>query len=361
MIATLPGPFERELRRLEPCALSDEAAQLARDRWNAVAKPIGSLGLLEDYVVQMAALTGSADIDISRRCVVVFCADNGVVAEGVSQCGQEITTLVAEKIARGNSSVCSMCAPVGIDCLAVDIGMAQVPQVEGLIDCHIADGTHNIAQGPAMTREQAAQAICQGASLVRELKAQGYGLLATGEMGIGNTTTTTAMVSVLLHKDPAELVGRGAGLSDEGLVRKRQAIERALRVNEPDPDDVLDVLSKVGGFDIAGMCGMVLGGAAYRVPVVADGLISTLAAYCAYRLQPGCISAVLASHVSAEPAARLLLDLMGLQAPIDAGLRLGEGTGAACLIPLLDMALSLYGQGLSFSEYGMEPYEVRPS
>ncbi|MBR1830624.1 MAG: nicotinate-nucleotide--dimethylbenzimidazole phosphoribosyltransferase, partial [Atopobiaceae bacterium] len=316
-------------------------ADAARTRWNSVAKPIGSLGLLEDAVTQIALVTGDLDVDISRRCVAVLCADNGVVAEGVSQSTHEVTTTVANNIARGRSSVCLMCRPFGIDCMAVDLGMVCPPGADGVLDRRIAAGTGNIAQGPAMTREQAARAIMVGVDLVEDLKRQGYGIIATGEMGIGNTTTATAMACAFLEGDPKALTARGAGLSDEGLRRKEEAIARALEINRPLADDPLDVLSKVGGFDIAGMCGMFLGGAVHRVPVIVDGLISVVAAFCAWRLKPECVNAMIASHVSSEPAAGLMLDQMGLRAPLHAGMRLGEGTGAASLIPLLDMAVSL--------------------
>ena len=222
----------------------------------------------------------------------------------------------------------------------------------------VAAGTANIAVGPAMTREQAARAVMVGVDLVGELRSQGYGLVATGEMGIGNTTTATAMACAFLGLSPAQLVGRGAGLSNEGLQRKRAVVERALAIHEPQADDPLDVLSKLGGFDIAGMCGLFLGGAVHRVPIVADGLISLVAAHCAWRMRPECLQAILASHVSAEPAAGLLLEGMGLSAPIHAGLRLGEGTGAVCLVPLLDMALAVYDSGQSFARLGIEAYQA---
>jgi nicotinate-nucleotide--dimethylbenzimidazole phosphoribosyltransferase len=350
---------ERALSELVIPLPDEAAAQAARDRWNALAKPIGSLGLLEDAVVQMAALTGSPQVDIAQRCVAVLCADNGVVAEGVSQSGHEVTTTVAESIARGVSSVCLMCRPFGIDCLAVDMGMVHPPQVEGVLNRRVAAGTGDIAKGPAMTRAQAAQAIMAGIDLMGELKARGYRLVATGEMGIGNTTTATAMACAFLDEDPEVLTTRGAGLSDEGLARKRAVVAQALALNKPQVDDALDVLAKLGGFDIAGMCGLFLGGAVHQVPVVVDVLISAVAAYVAWRLRPDCRHALLASHVSAEPAATLLLGRMGLQAPIHAGMRLGEGTGAVSLIPLLDMALSLYRDGTTFEGCGLVPYEVR--
>lgn len=348
-----------DLSHLPIAPLDERAAQRARARWNAVAKPIGSLGALEDLLVQVAGLTGSDDLNFSRRCVVVLCADNGVVAQGVSQCGPEVTRVVAENVARGTSSVCRMCAPVGIDCVAVDMGMRECSAVTGILDRRVAAGTQDITQGPAMTREQACQAIRTGIDLVGELAAQGYRLVGTGEMGIGNTTTATAVACALLGLEPDGLVGRGAGLSDAGLARKAAAICRALQVNACDSEDPLDVLAKLGGFDIAGMCGLFLGGAVHRVPIVIDGVISMVAALCAVRMRPDCRGALLASHLSHEPLAPLVAEQVGVEPILHAGMFLGEGTGAACLMPLLDMALSLYG-GTTFEACGIEPYEVHP-
>lgn len=331
----------------------------ARGKWNAVAKPIASLGALELMVEQIAGLTGTVDVRIGKRAVVVLCADNGVVAQGVSQSGPEITTVIAGSVARGISSVCKMAHTVGADAFSVDMGMLTPSDVPGVIDRHVARGTGDISCGPAMTRGQALQAIRTGADLVGEFKARGYAILATGEMGIGNTTTSSAMTAAFLGLPVQEVTGRGAGLTDAGLVRKRQAIERALQVNAPDPDDALDVLAKLGGFDIAGLAGMFIGGAIHRVPVVIDGFISALAAFTAARLCPACTVAMLASHVSAEPAAHMLLDSLGVRPVIHADMRLGEGTGAVLLLPLLDAALALYN-GTTFDETGIEAYEVNP-
>lgn len=335
----------------------DENARLsARRRWNAVAKPIASLGAFETIVEQIAALTGDERVSIERRIAVVMCADNGVVAQGVSQCGQDVTAAVANSIAQGASSICSMCKPIGVDTLAVDMGMATPASAQDVLDRHIARGTADISCGPAMTREQALEAIRAGIELVGELKDEGYGLIATGEMGIGNTTTSSAMAAALLGLPVRDVTGRGAGLSDAGLSRKTAVIERALHANAPDSSDALDVLSKLGGFDIAGLVGLFIGAALYRIPIIIDGFISAVAAYTATRLVPACSCAMLASHVSSEPAAKILLDKMGFNPVIHAGMHLGEGTGAACLIPLLDMALALY-DGTTFDETGIEPYE----
>ncbi|MBQ9068661.1 MAG: nicotinate-nucleotide--dimethylbenzimidazole phosphoribosyltransferase [Eggerthellaceae bacterium] len=341
--------------RIEPADSS--AAQRAKDKWNDVAKPIGSLGLLEDAVVKIAALVGSENVDISKRCVAVLCADNGVVAQGVTQSDPEITTVVASCVAQGISSVCRMSAPAHMDCIAYDLGMLTPSNEPNVRTRRISASTSDITQGPAMTREQALQAVRTGIDIVADLKEEGYRVIATGEMGIGNTTTSTAMACVFTGMTPEQLTGRGAGLSDAGLERKIWAVKKALTVNAPDANDPLDVLSKVGGYDIAGLCGMFLGGALHRVPIVVDGVISTIAAYCATQLYPECSIALLASHVSSEPAAPILLERMGLSPVIHAEMRLGEGTGAACLIPILDMALSLYN-GSTFDDYGMDAYEV---
>ena len=307
--------------------------------------------MLEDA----AALTGTAQFDFSRRAVVVLCADNGVVAQGISQTDQSVTRAVAENLAARRTSVCRMAQAAHCDVLPVDLGIVGAP-VPGVRDCRIAAGTADFTTGPAMTRQQAVDAIAAGMGLVRAQKAAGVQLLATGEMGIGNTTTSSAVASVLLGAPVQSMTGRGAGLSDAGLARKVEAIRRGIACNAPDPDDVLDVLSKLGGFDIAGLCGMFLGGALAGVPVLMDGFISGVAALCAVRLCPAAAKAVFASHVSAEPAAHMVLDALGKAPLITANLHLGEGTGAVASIPLWDMALAVYRGCYSFAEGGIAPY-----
>ena len=334
----------------------DEAARAAAHaHWAGLAKPLGGLGALETLLEDAAALTGSAALDVSRRAVLVLCSDNGVVAQGVSQTDQSVTRAVAENLAARRTSVCQMARTAHCDVVPVDMGMAGDP-VPGVADCRIAAGTADFTQGPAMTRAQAVEAVGRGIRLVQEQKAAGVQLLATGEMGIGNTTTSSAVAAVLLGQPVERMTGRGAGLSDEGLARKVDAICRGILCNEPDPEDTLDVLSKLGGFDIAGLCGVFLGGALAGVPVLADGFISGVAALCAVRLCPAAVKAVFASHCSAEPAARIVLEALGKAPIITAGLHLGEGTGAVASIPLWDMALAVYGGCYSFAEGGIAPY-----
>lgn len=344
------------LDAIRPDPREAEAREAAHLQWASIAKPLDSLGLLETAVEDMAALTLNHKIDISNRALLLLCADNGVVDQGVTQTDYTVTAAVARNAGANRSSVCKMAQVANCRVVPVDMGMRDPGRIPGVLDRRVGSGTHDITEGPAMSRGQAEQAVLTGVELVEELKAQGAGLVATGEMGIGNTTTSSAVACALLNRPVAEMTGRGAGLSDRGLERKLWAIETALERNRPNPMDPLDVLSKVGGFDIAGMCGIYLGGALYRVPVVMDGFISTVAALCALRLCPEAGKAMFASHVSAEPAGRLILDALGKRPLITAGMRLGEGTGAVCAIPMLDMALSLYQDGTTFDGTGIEAY-----
>ena len=344
------------LRRWNDGILPPDEAAMARARahWDGIAKPLHGLGKLEDLVTRIAGLTGSERVTLQKRAVMVLCADNGIVAEGVTQTDASVTAVMAERVANHRSSVCLMAKTARADVYAADLGMLR--RVEGVRDLHVADGTANMTQGPAMTEEQAVQAIRNGVTLARELAAAGYRVIVTGEMGIGNTSTAAALISVLLGMPVDEVTGRGAGLSDEGLQRKRDAIKRAVAVNRPDPDDGLDVLRKLGGFDLAGMVGLYIGAALCRVPVVIDGLPSSAAALAASRIAPNCVAAMLPSHCSAEPAAKAILRDMGLEALLFGDMKLGEGTGGVCLLPLLDAALAVYDGAVSFRDTGIAQY-----
>lgn len=338
---------------IEP--VDQKAMERARVCWSKVAKPLGSLGKLEDLIVQIAGITGSEKIRLDTKGVVSFCADNGVVEEGVTQCGQDVTASVAASMAAGTSSVCRMADVAGAHVYPVDIGMANELDIPGLLQRNIRRGTANFTKGPAMTREEAEHALLTGAELAREMKEKGYHLLAAGEMGIGNTTTSSAVVSVLLDLPVEQVTGRGAGLSTEGLGRKISAIRRGMEHNRPDPSDPVDVLAKLGGLDIAGMAGFYLGCGLCHVPVILDGFISHAAALIAVRLCPAVKGYLLPSHISDEPASRLVLEVLEMDASLQANMRLGEGTGAVALMPLLDMALAVY-QAPTFDELNMEAY-----
>lgn len=333
------------------------AREAARRHWNSCAKPLGGLGLLETALEDIAALTGSAEVDIRERAVLVLCADNGVVRQGVTQSPSSVTAVVTENLAAGRTSVCHMARTANCRVVPVDMGVLDFPETPGVLSRRVGNGTADISEGPAMTRAQAEQAVLTGVELVREEAERGTRLLATGEMGIGNTTTSSAVAGVLLGRPAEEMTGRGAGLSNEGLSRKVAVVRRALSLNRPDPEDIPDVLSKVGGFDIAGMCGIFLGGALYRIPVLIDGFISAVAALCALRLCPAAGKAMLASHVSAEPAGRAVLEALGKRPLITAGMHLGEGTGAVAAMPLLDMACAVYHGCYTFDDGGIEAYQ----
>lgn len=345
--------LEETMQKIRPVDAAAMAA--AKQHWDGLGKPLGSLGRLEKALIQIAGIQRTGDVHIDRKALVIMCADNGVVEEGVTQCGQEVTATVAENFLDEKSCVAIMCRRAGTKICPVDIGMAvDTPRVEKR---KIAYGTKNMAKEPAMTREQAVAAIEVGIAKAEELHAQGYEILATGEMGIGNTTTSSAMTAVYLGLDVETVTGRGAGLSSHGLQRKIHAIKQAIAVNQPDPEDPLDVLAKVGGLDIAGMCGLFLGGAAQQMPVVMDGFISQVAALTAMRLVPECADYILASHVSEEPGADILLKALEKDAFLTCGMRLGEGSGAVALFPILDFASDIYHKMSTFVQADIVEYQ----
>lgn len=336
--------------------LDSDAMALSRQQWNNIAKPLGSLGLLEEAVIKIAGITATHEFVLDKRCVAVMCADNGVVCEGVTQSGSEVTGIVAKAMAEGTSNINLMAHPFGADVFPIDIGIKDDLQVPNLISRKIGNGTCNIAVGPAMQIDEAERAIAVGMDMVRDLKKRGYQIIVTGEMGIGNTTTSSAIASVLLDVPPEAVTGRGAGLDSAGLARKIKVIRQAIEVNAPDKREPLALLVKLGGYDIAGMTGLFLGGAVYRIPIVIDGLISAVAAALAVAICPLARDYMLCSHVSGEPAGKMLLEHLGLKPLITAGLCLGEGTGGVLLLPLLDGALSVYRSEHQFANLPMERY-----
>lgn len=346
--------WQKKITEIQP--LDRAAMEASRRYWNTLGKPLYSLGQLETVITQIAGITGDPAVTLERRCVYVLCADNGVVAEGVTQTDNSVTAIVAENIAAGAGNVNAMARAAKADVFPVDIGMCRDVEAAGLLQKKIAYGTENFAKAPAMTRAQAIAAIAVGVELAAAAKGKGYQAIATGEMGIGNTSTSSAMLSVLLGLQPELAVGRGAGLSDAGLQRKRQVIADAIALHQPDAQDPLDVLSKLGGYDIAGMTGLFLGGAIYRIPIVIDGLISAAAALTASRICPLARDFMLASHLSREPAAKAVFAELGMEPMLHCGMALGEGTGAVSLFPLLDQALAVYQQDTTFAKIHMEPY-----
>lgn len=345
------------MKRIENISgLDVKAMQESREHWNSIAKPLNSLGILEKYIMQIAGITGTPDVKLDKRCAVVMCADNGVVCEGVTQTGSEVTSIVANAVADGTSNINRMAQAFNTDVIAVDMGINSDVSNDRIINRKIAYGTKNIACEPAMTLKQAEQAIQYGIDIVRDLKNKNTDIIVTGEMGIGNTTTSSAVASVLLGVSPELVTGKGSGLDDVRFKHKIEIVKKAIEINSPDRNNPLDVLSKLGGFDIAGMTGLFLGGAVYCVPVIIDGVISAVSALLAYRINPKSRDFMLCSHVSKEPAGKLILDEIGLKPIINAELCLGEGTGGILLLPMLDGALSIYNSAHKFENLPMERY-----
>lgn len=347
--------LESALRRIKQP--SEEAMRCAQQRLDNMAKPLNGLGLLEKVLVQLAGIQRTADVSLSGKCVVVMCSDNGVVKQGVTQCDQDVTAIVTENLSRGDTTVCHMASVICADILPVDIGVARDVTGEKILQRKVDYGTKDMTQEPAMTREQAIKAVEAGIEIAFDLKSKGYHLIGTGEMGIGNTTTSAAITSVLLDIPPEKVTGRGSGLTSEGLKRKISVIEKAIALHKPDKNDPIDVLSKVGGYDIAGLTGLYLGGAAAGIGVVIDGVISAVAALLAVRLCPTVLSYMLPSHMSAEPAGEQVLGALGIKPLIYARMALGEGTGAVAAFSMFDMALEVYNKMCTFDDINIEAYQ----
>lgn len=344
--------LEEALLQIAP--IKTEYMEQCRKRWDSIAKPLHSLGRLEDMVVKIAGITGTSQVQIKKKALVIMCADNGVVEEGVTQSESEITAIVAENFLDMKSCACIMARQSGTQVFPIDIGIARDTRV---ISRKIAYGTNNMTKGPAMTREQAVEAIEVGIRLVSERKQEEYDIIATGEMGIGNTTTSSAIASVLLDIPVETVTGKGAGLSEDGLKNKIRAIKKAIQVNRPDQRDPLDVLSKIGGYDIAGLVGVYIGGACNHIPIIVDGFISSVAALVAVRMEPMVQQYMIASHVSEETAGSLLLKELELEPCLTCKMCLGEGTGAVALLPLLEMSLAVYREMSTFEEIDIEAYK----
>lgn len=342
----------------------DETARAAVNaHWDQIAKPIDGLGTFETIIAKIGAIQKTDRVSIQKRAVLILCADNGIVAEGISQSGQEVTAAVAKKMAVHQSSVGRMAEQIGMDTFPIDIGINRKEPIDGVYDRKVRCGTENFLKKPAMTAAEAERAIHTGIELVRACKEKGYELLAAGEMGIGNTTTSSALASALLGCPAKDVTGRGAGLKDEQLERKISVIEAGLKKHglygkaAESREQVFSALCLVGGLDLAGLCGVCIGSAVYRIPIVLDGVISAVSALLAERMFPGTKEFLIASHKGKEPAMERLLNELGLSAVIDADMALGEGTGAVMMTGLLDMALAVYNSHNTFNEWKIEQYE----
>lgn len=337
--------------------LDKKAMELCAAHWNTLGKPLYSLGRLEEMVIRMAGIYRHPMPNPKKKAVVVMAADNGVVAEGVTQTGQEVTKIVTENMTKRNASVCILSSISGADVYPVDIGIATDVNNPKVINKKVKYGTDNMAKGPAMSKEEAVKAILAGIEVTGELVENGYDLFATGEMGIGNTTTSSAVCAVLLEESVEKVTGKGAGLTTEALLHKIEVIKDSIALNKPDKNDPLDVLAKVGGLDIAGLAGVYIGAAYYGKAVFVDGFISSVAALLAVRLAPACKDYIFPSHCSNEPAGKMVLGAIGMEPYIMANMCLGEGTGAVMGFTICDYAMTAYHQIPSFEETNFGTYE----
>ena len=329
----------------------DRDAMTAAEEYQArLAKPPGSLGRLEELSIQLAGITGRVHNALNKKQLLVFAADNGVVAEGVSSAPQSVTKQQTINLMRGKTGAAVLAKHFGCGLTVCDVGVNADIYESTVLNRKIAYGTQNICTGPAMTREQTLQAILTGAEIARTVDAD---VIGVGEMGIGNTTTSSAVLAVLLGADVEAVTGRGGGITEESFRKKKAVIRTAIEVNRPDRDDVVGVLSKVGGFDLAAMCGAFLGAAAARRPAVIDGLISAAAALCAVRLCPNVRGYLVPSHASFEIGYRLAMEAMDLRPLFDLGMRLGEGSGCPLAFQVLDAACAVINDMATFDEAGI--------
>ena len=334
--------------------LDEEAMAQARARQDTLTKPQGSLGRLEELSIQLAGIQSRPLPQIKHKAIITMAGDHGVVAEGVSAYPQEVTPQMVINFLRGGAGINVIARQVGIRVIVVDMGVAaDLEPTPQLLSRKIAPGTQNMASGPAMTGEQAIKTVEAGIEVVRSEITRGLDIVGTGDMGIGKTTASSAICAVMTGKTAAEVAGRGTGIGDKQLKHKIEVISQALAINRPDPGKPVEVLARVGGFEIGGLVGVMLGAAAHRIPVVIDGFISGSAALIATAMSPELKGFLIAAHLSAEAGHRLLLEHLGLQPLLDLGMRLGEGTGAALGISLAETAARILSEMSTFTEAGV--------
>lgn len=327
---------------------------IAWKRLDSLTKPPGSLGRLEEIAARLVAIYENPVPEIKKKAVLVFASDHGVTEEGVSAYPKEVTSQMIFNFLRGGAGINVLARYAGADVVIVDVGVDyDFGKIKGLVSKKVVKGAGNIAKVPALSRDDSIKCIEIGIKLVKEYHLRGYNLFATGEMGIGNTTPSSAIVSVLTHSSVEEVTGRGTGIDDETFNKKVEVIKRAIEINRPDPSDPIDVLSKVGGPEIGAIAGVVMGCAELKVPVVIDGFISTAGALIAYCINPAVKDYIFASHNSVERGHKKALDFMGLKPLLDLNLRLGEGTGAALAMTIIEAGLKIYSEMATFEEAGV--------
>ena len=340
------------LARIKP--VSKELQQQAQAKLDNKTKPLGALGRLEEFARRIVAISNSLEPNISKKVLFTFAGDHGVTAEGVSICPKEVTTQMVFNFLKGGAGINVLARHVGAEVRVVDVGVDHdFGGLPGLIHRKVARGTQNLAHGPAMTRDETLAALQVGIDLADQCKAEGIGLVGTGEMGIGNTTPSSAIIAAISGLPVRELTSRGTGISDESLERKIRIIEQSLALNRPDQQDPLDVLAKVGGLEIAAIAGLVLGCAANSLPVVIDGFISTAGALIASELHPSVRDYIFAAHQSMEIGHRVMLERIGVEPILDLHLRLGEGTGAALAMGLIESGVKIMKEMATFEQAGV--------
>ncbi|MFN8384377.1 MAG: nicotinate-nucleotide--dimethylbenzimidazole phosphoribosyltransferase [Anaerolineales bacterium] len=345
------------IKQIKP--LDKSAMFAARIRQDSLTKPKGSLGRLEELSIQLAGMTSNPTPSVQRKTVIVMAADHGVVQEGVSAYPAEVTPQMVLNFLRGGAAINVLAGQANARVVVVDMGVAvEIADRSGnLFRRRIGAGTANLTQGPAMRREQALESVESGIEIATLEISKGADILAAGDMGIGNTTASAAIACVLIGQSPENIAGRGTGVDDDGLKRKIDVIARGLNVNKPNAKDALDVLAKVGGFEIGGLAGVMLAAAANRKPVVVDGFISTAAAMIAVSLAPAARDYMIAAHVSQERGHQLMLEWLGLKPLLDLNLRVGEGTGAALAFHLIEASTRILREMATFEEAGVSDRE----
>lgn len=339
-----------------------EAVDKAWKRLDGLTKPVGSLGELEEISAKMAGITGKIYNEFHKKNIIIMCADNGVVEEGVSSCPQKLTYIVSNNFTKGITGVNVLSRFSESDITVVDVGIIEDVNNAKILNRKVRYSTNNMCEGPAMTREDAIRAIEIGIEVVENLARNGYDLFGTGEMGIGNTATSATVLSVLSGISVEECTGRGSNLTDEAFENKKRVLRKAIEVNKPNKNDVIDVLSKVGGLDIAGLCGCFIGAAKMRMPILIDGFIASAAALCAYKLEPKVKDYMFASHMSAEPGAVFAMQEMGLNPMLDLRMRLGEGTGCALGFKIMEASMYMMNYMGTFDEAGIvTDYLITPT
>lgn len=344
--------FKETLSKIQP--VRHEWYEIAQKRLDNLTKPPGSLGRLEEFARRLVAITEDRMPSINKKAIFTFAGDHGVTEEGVSAYPKEVTAQMVFNFLRGGAGINVLARHAGADVIVIDIGVDyDFGELEGLVNMKVIKGSKNFTKGPAMTRDEAVRCIEVGIELANAYAKRGYKIFGTGEMGIGNTTPSSAIASVLTGKPVSEVTGRGTGITDEVLKRKIAVIEEGIRFNKPDPTDPIDVLAKVGGAEIGGIAGLVLGATANRIPVVIDGFISTAGALIAYCIEPKTRDYMFAAHNSVEIGHKAMLDKMGLRPILDLDLRLGEGTGAALAMLMIEAGLKIYKEMATFEEAGV--------